>query len=48
MNEVVKPKKKPLQIYLTDEQKETLKAAANKQAVTMNAFIISKLSSVLK
>ena len=30
------------------EQKEKLKAAANKQAVTMNAFIISKLSSVLK
>jgi predicted HicB family RNase H-like nuclease len=48
MKKPLKPKKKPLQIYFTDEQLERLKVAAYTQGVSMNAFVLEKLSKVIK
>lgn len=38
--EETKAKKKPLQIYLTDEQKEKLKRIAGKEGLTMTGYIV--------
>lgn len=35
-----KVKKKPLQIYLTEEQKKQLKQLAAKQGLTMTGYVI--------
>ncbi len=47
MQRPVKPKKKPLQIYFTDEQLEKLKIAAYSKGVSMNVFVLDKLSKVI-
>jgi uncharacterized protein (DUF1778 family) len=47
MERLVKPKKKPLQIQLTEEQLKKLKTAAYSQGVSMNVFILSKLEKVI-
>ncbi len=36
----VETKKKPLQIYLTDAQKATLKKLAAKEGLTMTGYIV--------
>lgn len=35
-----KPKKKPLQLYLTEEQKKKLKELAAKEGLTMTGYIV--------
>lgn len=47
MQRPVKPKKKPLQIYFTEEQLEKLKVAAYSRGVSMNVFVLEKLSKVI-
>lgn len=47
MDKPIKPKKKPLQIQLTDEQLKKLKTAAYSQGVSMNVFILSKLEKII-
>lgn len=47
MQRPIKPKKKPLQIYLTEEQLLKLKEAAYTQGLSMNVFILSKLAKVI-
>jgi len=47
MDKLVKPKKKPLQIQLTESQLKKLKTAAYSQGVSMNVFILGKLEKVI-
>ena len=47
MQRPIKPKKKPLQIYFTDEQLEKLKIAAYSKGVSMNVFVLAKLEKVI-
>ena len=47
MQRPIKPKKKPLQIYFTDEQLEKLKIAAYSKGVSMNAFVLERLNKVI-
>ena len=47
MQKLVKPKRKPLQILLTEEQLTKLKTEAYSNGVSMNQFILSKLSEVI-
>lgn len=47
MQRPVKPKKKPLQIYFTEEQLEKLKVAAYSKGVSMNVFVLEKLNKVI-
>tara|TARA_R110000787_G_scaffold207765_1_gene317817 strand:+ start:808 stop:954 length:147 start_codon:yes stop_codon:yes gene_type:complete len=42
---VVELKKKPLQIYLTDEQKIKLKKIAAKEGLTMTGYIVDIIRS---
>ncbi len=39
----MKQKKKPLQIYLTDEQKAKLKQLAAKEGLTMSGYIVDTI-----
>lgn len=39
-----RPKKKPLQIYLTEDQQERLKIKAYTIGLSMNAYILDKLA----
>ena len=48
MKKPLKPRKKPLQIYFTDEQLEKLKVAAYTQGMSMNAFVLEKLNKVIE
>jgi predicted HicB family RNase H-like nuclease len=47
MQRPIKPKKKPLQIYFTDEQLEKLKIAAYSKGVSMNVFVLEKLNKII-
>lgn len=47
MKRPIKPKKKPLQIYFTEEQLERLKVAAYTSGVSMNVFVLGKLEKVI-
>ena len=38
-----KVKKKPLQIYLTDDQKKKLKQLAAKQGLTMTGYVVDMI-----
>lgn len=47
MQRPTKPKKKPLQIYFTDEQLEKLKKAAYSKDLSMNQFVLERLAKVI-
>ena len=47
MQRPIKPKKKPLQIYFTEEQLEKLKVAAYSKGVSMNIYVLEKLNKVI-
>jgi predicted DNA-binding protein len=39
----MKSTKKPLQVYLTDEQKKKLKQLADKEGLTMSGYIVDMI-----
>ncbi len=48
MKRPLKPKKKPLQIYFTEEQLEKLRVAAYSNGLSMNEFVLKKLQQVIQ
>lgn len=48
MKRPLKPKKKPLQIYFTEEQLEKLRTTAYSSGLSMNEFVLKQLEKTIQ